>query len=51
MSNGFLYPVMKIFKIVPLKGNKLSFQEVIFTQKVEKDKIVKIGSRYENVGE
>jgi hypothetical protein len=42
MSNGFLYPVMKIFKIVPLKKNKLSFKEVIFTQKVEKDKIVKL---------
>lgn len=42
MSNGFLYPVMKIFMLAEQKQNKLSFQEVIFTQKTKKDKIIKL---------
>ena len=42
MSGGFLYPVMKIFMVAEQKQDKLSFQEVIFTQKIEKNKIVKL---------
>jgi hypothetical protein len=44
VSNGFLYPVMKIFKITQPDQNKLSYQEVIFTKKEGKDKIVKLDS-------
>ncbi len=44
ISNGFLYPVMKIFKLTQPEPNKLSFQEVIFTKKVDKNKIVKLDS-------
>lgn len=42
MSHGLLYPVMKLFRVAQLKKNKLSFREVIFTKKIEKDKIVKL---------
>ena len=44
VSNGFLYPVMKIFKVSQPEQNKLSYQEVIFTKKVGKDKVVKLDS-------
>ena len=37
-----LYPIIKIFKLNELKNKKLSFQDVIFTKKVGKDKIVKL---------
>ncbi len=43
-SMGFLYPVMKIFKITQTEQNKLSYQEVIFTKKDGKEKIVKLDS-------
>lgn len=42
VSNGFLYPVMKIFKVSQPEPGKLSYQEVIFTKKEGKDKIVKL---------
>ena len=43
-STLFLYPVMKIFKVNQPEQNKLSYQEVIFTKKVGKNKVVKLDS-------
>lgn len=37
ISNFLLYPVMKLYKIAELENKQLSVQEVIFTQKSEKD--------------
>lgn len=51
VSNGFLYPVMKIFKVNQPEQNKLSYQEVIFTRKVGKDKVVKLDSAMKMWGE
>ena len=42
ISLGFLYPVMKIFKVTESGPDKLSYQEVIFTKKEGKDKTVKL---------
>jgi hypothetical protein len=41
MSGGLLYPVMKLFK-VQKAGDTLKIQEVIFTKKEGKDKVVKL---------
>ena len=41
MSGGLLYPVMKLFK-VQAAGDTLKVQEVIFTKKEGKDKVVKL---------
>ena len=41
MSGGLLYPVMKLFKLETV-GNTLKVQEVIFTKKEGKDKVVKL---------
>jgi hypothetical protein len=51
MSSGFLYPVMKIFKISKAETEKLTFQEVIFTKKAEKDKTVKLSPEMKMWGE
>jgi len=51
ISNGFLYPVMKIFKITQMEPNKLSFQEVIFTKKIDKNKTVKLDAAMKMWGE
>jgi hypothetical protein len=41
MSGGLLYPVIKLFK-VQTAGDTLKIQEVIFTKKEGKDKVVKL---------
>ena len=51
ISNGFLYPVMKIFKVNQPEQNKLSYREVIFTKKVGKGKVVKLDSAMKMWGE
>jgi hypothetical protein len=51
LSNGFLYPVMKIFKITQPGPDKLALQEVIFTKKVDKEKVVALDSKMKMWGE
>jgi len=51
ISMGFLYPVMKIFKVIQPKPDKLSYQEVIFTRKEGKNKLVKLDPSMKMWGE
>ena len=44
VSFVFLYPVIKLFKVTQTEPEKLSYQEVIFTKKVGKGKVVKLDS-------
>ncbi|MFA7184054.1 MAG: hypothetical protein WC082_04135 [Victivallales bacterium] len=51
LSGGFLYPVTKIFKLTRSGPGKLSLQEVIFTKKLGKDKLVTLSSDMKMWGE
>lgn len=51
VSNGFLYPVMKIFKLTQAGPDKLSLQEVIFTKKDDQDKVVTLSPEMKMWGE
>ncbi|MDD5599899.1 MAG: hypothetical protein PHV82_18290 [Victivallaceae bacterium] len=50
-SGGFLYPVMKIFKLTQPEPDKLSLQEIIFTKKLDKEKVVTLSPNMKMWGE